>query len=55
MFAWRIPVDDGSHLGFNVWLHHDGGPAPRDRGEKRGSQSPIASWTVQEVGAAFRR
>ena len=54
MFAWRTPIDDNSHLGFNVWLHRDGG-AQRQRTEKRGTNSPINSMSVRDVGIAFRR
>jgi 5,5'-dehydrodivanillate O-demethylase oxygenase subunit len=54
MFAWRVPVDDGSHLGFNVWVHRQGKPAAKPAG-RTAPESPIHSWPIEKVGAAYRR
>ena len=53
VFAWRIPIDDESHIAFNVWLHPPGSQSQAAR--KLPSDAPLAGMTLQEIGAAFRR
>ena len=55
LFAWRVPVDDVSHLSFNVHLHRLTGEAAQKFLDKRAARAKIPRQSVAELGAAIRR
>ncbi len=55
LFAWRIPIDDVSHLSFNVHLHRLKGEAAEKFLAMRAERSKISRQSVIELGAAIRR
>ena len=55
LFAWRIPVDDVSHVSFNVHLHRLKGEAAQKFLERRAARAQNSRHSVNELGAAIRR
>lgn len=55
LFAWRIPIDDVSHVSFNVQLHRVTGEAAERFLKLRAAQAKQNAPSVADMGAAVRR
>lgn len=55
LFAWRVPIDDVSHLSFNLQLHRVFGDDAKQYLERR-NKTPLSAYkSVKEIGEAIRR
>jgi 5,5'-dehydrodivanillate O-demethylase oxygenase subunit len=55
LFAWRVPLDDFSHLSFNIHLHRLSGEAAEKHLERQARRSSNTFPPARELAAAIRR
>ncbi|HEY4134397.1 MAG TPA: Rieske 2Fe-2S domain-containing protein [Alphaproteobacteria bacterium] len=55
LFAWRVPIDDLSHLSFNIHLHRLKGEAAEKHRARQAKRFAAGDGPARELAAAVRR